>query len=76
MEEFIQGDLISFDGITNGDAEVVFASNEVFPDPVMNIVNEHLDCMYYCNKEMPKDLEEAGRKVLKAFGAKYRYFHL
>lgn len=76
MEEFIKGDLISYDGITNGEADVVFHSNEVFPDPVMNIVNEHLDCHYYSNKEMPKDLEEAGKKVLKAFDAKYRYFHL
>ena len=34
MEEFIQGDLISFDGITNGDAEVIFSSNEVFPEVI------------------------------------------
>ena len=76
MEEFIKGDLISFDGVTNGDAEVVFCTNEVFPLPVMNIVNERLDCNYYSNKEMPKDLLEQGKRVLKAFGARYRYFHL
>lgn len=76
MEEFVQGDLVSFDGVTNGDAEVIFSSNEVFPDPVMNIVNERLDCWYYSNKEMPKNLEDAGKRVLKAFGARYRYFHL
>lgn len=76
MEEFIQGDLISFDGVTNADAEVVFSTNEVFPQPVMNIVNERLDCLYYSNKEMPSDLYEQGKRVLKAFGARNRYFHL
>lgn len=76
MEEFIDGDLVSFDGVTDKDANVIFSSNEVFPDPVMDIVNERLDCYYYSNKEMPLDLEDAGKRVLKAFGAKYRYFHL
>lgn len=76
MEEFVPGDLISYDGITNGDSEPIFSSNEVFPTPVMNIVNENKDCFYYSNMEMPKDLEDVGKRVLKAFNAKYRYFHL
>ena len=76
MEEFVPGDLISYDGVTNGDCEPIFSSNEVFPTPVMNIVNENKDCFYYSNKEMPQDLEEVGKRVLKAFDAKYRYFHL
>lgn len=76
MEEYVYGDLISYDGITNDKAEPIFSSNEVFPDPVMNVVNERLDCFYYSNKEMPVDLEEAGKRVLKAFDAINRYFHL
>lgn len=76
MEEFVPGDLISYDGITNSEAEVVFSTNEVFPEPIMEIVHKNDDCFYYSNKEMPADLEEAGKRVLVAFGAKYRYFHL
>ena len=34
------------------------------------------DVFYYCNKEVPNDLYEVGSRVLKAFGAKSRYFHL
>lgn len=76
MEEFINGNLISFDGVVDGLSNPVFYSNEVFPTPVMDIVNNNLDCFYYSNKEMPDDLLAAGKKVLKAFGAIYRYFHL
>jgi hypothetical protein len=76
MEEFVQGDLISFDGITSSNCEVLFSSNEVFPFQVMDIVNHNLDCFYYSNKQMPQDLLEQGERVLKAFNAKYRYFHL
>ena len=76
MEEFIPGNLISFDGVVDGNSNPVLFSNEVFPNPVMEIVHKNLDCYYYSNKEMPDDLLDAGKKVLKAFGAIYRYFHL
>lgn len=76
MEEFINGDLISFDGIVDNQSNPVFFSNEVFPTPIMELVNNASDVFYYSNNSCPKDLEEAGRKVLKGFEAKSRYFHL
>ncbi len=76
MEEFIPGNLISFDGVVDGNSKPIFYSNEVFPLQIMEIVNNDLDCFYFSNKDMPDDLLEQGTRVLKAFGAKYRYFHL
>ncbi|MFA7100307.1 MAG: carbamoylphosphate synthase large subunit [Bacilli bacterium] len=76
MEEYVEGDLISFDGITNSTAEVVFSSNEVFPYHIMDVVNHQGDVYYYSNIEVPLDLETIGKRVLKAFDARYRYFHL
>lgn len=76
MEEFIKGDLISFDGIVDSNSNPVFSSNEVFPTPIMDIVNQRSDTFYYCNQGMPEDLYDAGCRVLKAFDAKSRYFHL
>ena len=51
MEEYIDGELISFDGVSNSKCEVVFSSNEVFPDPVMDVVNERKDFIYYSNSK-------------------------
>ena len=76
MEEFINGDLISFDGICSSTGDPLFMSNEVFPTPIMEIVNNDLDVFYYSNKDVPSDLEDVGRRTLKAFGAKSRCFHL
>ncbi len=76
MEEFIEGDITSFDGICDSNSNVVFCDNEVFPPSIMDIVNENLDLSYYVNKEVPKDIFEVGQKVLKAFNIKSRYFHL
>ena len=76
MEEYINGELISFDGVSDYNCEPILISNEVFPTPVMELVHSQGDVFYYSNRECPKDLEEAGRKVLKGFDAKNRYFHL
>jgi hypothetical protein len=76
MEEFITGDITSFDGVCDSNSNVVFCDNEIFPPSIMDIVNQNLECSYYVNKEVPKDIREVGQKVLKAFNIKSRYFHL
>ena len=76
MEEFIDGDIISFDGVVDSKSKVVFSDNEVFPPSIMDIVNKNLEMSYYVNKEVPKNVFEIGQKVLKAFKIKSRYFHL
>ncbi len=76
MEEFIKGELISFDGICNSKGDVVFPTHHVFPTPIMDIVNEDRDVFYYSNKIIPNDLYNQGQKVLHAFGAKSRFYHL
>ena len=76
MEEYINGELISFDGISDNNCEPVLFSNEVFPTPVMELVHSQGDVFYYSNKDCPKDLEKVGRRVLKGFNARNRYFHL
>ena len=76
MEEYIEGNIISFDGICDSHSNVVFCDNEVFPPSIMDIVNENLEVSYYVNKEVPNDLYDIGSRVIKAFNIKSRYFHL
>jgi hypothetical protein len=42
---------------------------------IMETVNEDSDVYYYTLREIPIDLEDAGRKVLKAFDVRERFFH-
>jgi len=76
MEEYIYGDITSFDGICDSNSNVVFCDNEVFPPSIMDIVNDNLEITYYVNKEVPEDIKKIGQKVLKAFKIRSRYFHL
>jgi biotin carboxylase len=41
----------------------------------MEVVNQDDLVYYYSLREIPEDLEEAGRKVLKAFSVRERFFH-
>ena len=75
MEEFIEGEICSYDAILDSRCESLFESMTVWP-PVMDIVNKDLDLMYYTCPEVPEKLRELGRKTVKAFGVDRRFVHL
>ena len=75
-EQFVTGNIVSFDGICDEDSNVVFCASNVFPPSVADVVNEGKDLFYYTIKEVPDDLKEIGTKVIKAFNVKKRFFHL
>ena len=75
MEEFIQGDICSYDAIVDSRCEPLFESMTVWP-PVMDIVNRDLDLMYYTCPEVPQGLRELGRRTVRAFQVDRRFVHL
>ena len=75
MEEFIQGEICSYDAILDSRCDPLFESMTVWP-PVMDIVNKDLDLMYYTCPEVPEALRKLGRKTVKAFGVDRRFVHL
>ena len=75
MEEFIQGEICSYDAILDSKCEPLFESMTVWP-PVMDIVNKDLDLMYYTCPDLPEGLRDLGRRTVKAFGVERRFVHL
>ncbi|MCD8143810.1 MAG: ATP-grasp domain-containing protein [Oscillospiraceae bacterium] len=76
MEEYVSGEVTTYDGVCNSQGEVLFATSHVTRNSIMDMVNEGVACYYYVNKEVPPEVERAGKATLKAFGAKSRAFHL
>ncbi len=76
MEEFIEGTIVSFDGISGNEAEVIFGTSNEFPPSIMDIVNTNDHLAYHTVKEVSPVLRDAGERVLKAFNARNRFFHL
>ena len=75
MEEFVPGYIVSYDGITNQNGDIIFRTSHVFPNPIMDIVNTKGECFYYSVREVPEDLDQMGSAVIKAFAIKGRFFH-
>ncbi len=76
MEEYINGLIISYDGMANMNKEVVFETSHVFPNPIMDVVNEGGSMYYYSLRELPEDLKAAGRACVKTFYTAARCFHM
>ena len=75
MEEFVTGDIYSYDAIVDSRGKTLFESSAHFPPSVMDIVNGNLDMPYWVLPEVPGQLRERGRATLKAFDVKSRFVH-
>ena len=75
MEEFVNGEVRTYDAIINSKGEPVFESGNVTCDSLMDVVNEAKDSIFYIVKELPEVMKELGRKTVKAFGVKSRFVH-
>ncbi len=75
MEEFINGMIVSYDGICDENSKVIFETSHVFPTPIMDIVNNVDECYYYSLRKIPEDLQKIGQAVIAAFKPRARFFH-
>ena len=76
MEEFIEGDIVSYDVITDNRCEPLFESMTCWPPSIADIVNNKLDLDYYTAATVPEALRTLGRATVKAFDVKSRFVHL
>lgn len=75
MEEFIQGVICSFDGLVDRDGNLVFYTAHQFSQGIMETVLQDELISYYSLRDIPADLEDAGRRTLRAFDIRERFFH-
>ncbi|MBN2175623.1 MAG: ATP-grasp domain-containing protein [Bacteroidales bacterium] len=74
-EEFIHGDIFSFDGMVDKSGNPVFYTALKNQKGVMDVVHENAHTYYFTLLEIPDDLLEAGLRTLKSFELKGRFFH-
>ena len=75
MEEYIDGTIVSFDGVADSHCVPLFYTSNVFPTPMLDIVSQQGDLSYWTQKTVPAALKDVGFRTIKAFGAKSRFFH-
>lgn len=73
-EEFLAGDLFSYDGLVDRDGRVVFDASITYGISVLDSV-EGGEMAYWIDRTIPDDLVALGRRLVDAFGVRERPFH-
>jgi len=75
VEKFVRGELVTFDGLTDRDGRIVFWTSMTVCAGIMEIVTELRQMSYIFQRRIPAALEALGRKAVRGFGLKERFFH-
>ncbi len=76
IEEFVTGDICTYDAIINSKGEPLVESMCVCPPRIGDIVIITVDSNYLREKNMSENLRFWGRRTVDAFGVKSRFVHL
>jgi biotin carboxylase len=74
IERFIHAPIVTYDGLTDGNGQVVFENSLTYGDGVLEYVLGK-DTFFYVNRRIPIDLAEAGRSLVAAFDIRGKFFH-
>ena len=74
LEEFIEGDIVTYDGLTDYDGKVVFENSLIYGDGVLEYV-QGKDTCFYVSRHIPAELRATGRKLVPQFGIRRKFFH-
>ena len=74
MEEFLSGDICTYDAVIDSHGEPLFESMCSYPS-VLDTVRFDEDIHFYTTADVPPQLRELGRKTVKAFSVNRRFIH-
>lgn len=75
IEKFVKGRIVTYDGLADRDGNVMFESSLRYSANIMEIVQQRMVFHYHTLRDIPEDLLSDGRRSVKAFGIKERFFH-
>ena len=76
LEEYVDGELCSYEAIVNSKGEVLFENQSEFPPSIADTVEFMLDVAYHACPDVDPKLAAAGKATIKAFGITGRFVHM
>ena len=76
VEQYVEGDICSYDAILDSRGEPLFENQEEFPPSMAEVARLGLDMSYRSCPEVDPELARLGRAVTRAFGLARRFVHL
>lgn len=74
LEEFIDGRIVTYDGLTDRKGRVIFENSLVYGEGVLEYVLGK-DTFFYVSRSIPAKLSEIGRQLTTLFDIRRKFFH-
>jgi hypothetical protein len=74
LEEYLEGALLSYDGLVDRNGEIVYSSSLVYGIPVLESVRGN-DMFFWIDREIAPDLDATGRRIVRGYDLRERPFH-
>lgn len=76
LEPFDDYPMVTYDGLTDTQGNILFENTMEYDSGVMDNVVLDKDMYYFTKRTIEPELKKWGRKVVKAYGLKERFFHM
>jgi hypothetical protein len=76
LQPFVDGKIVTFDGLTDATGRIVFCTSHAYDAGIMQVRQGQLDGHYYSLRDIPAELERVGRSAVAAFEIRERFFHV
>jgi hypothetical protein len=74
LEEFIDGEIVTYDGLVDRNGRILFENSLVYGDGVLeNVLGK--DTFFYVRRHIPDTLSQIGRRLTKLFDIRRKFFH-
>jgi hypothetical protein len=74
LESFVDGRIVTYDGLTDHSGKVIFENSLVYGDGVLESVLGR-DTFFYVNRRIPVDLKKIGCGLVPLFNIQRKFFH-
>jgi len=76
IEEFVDGIILTYDGLIDVNGNILFENSHKFEQSIMEVVNNDDNLYYVCLPDIDERVRIAGRNILKAFDVREKFFHI
>ncbi len=76
VEEYVTGDICSYDAILDSHGNPIFENQEEFPPSMAEVARLGLDMAYFSRPSVDPELQRLGRAAAKGFGLASRFVHM
>jgi len=76
VEEYVDGTLLTYDGLVDANGKVVFENSTRCDQSIMDVVNTGGNAYYVNLPEVPVQVRAVGQAIIKAYHLAERFFHI